>query len=275
MTALRNRPHLDLPVLRGMACSGRRDESGINEIEAEAVVAHLRSLVRFQTRHDRSHRITIGILSPFRAQVDFLRERTEAEFPNAIEEHDLIVGTSHSFQGEERDVMLVSLCLDKDSHPNSFRYLETDELFNVAITRARFAQTVFHSFNHEDIAASSNLATTYLHSLNSDAPGQDHPTPPIGAEASAILEQLKAHSCYGIRTMVDIAGTTVDIVFEHEGSRYGLDLVDFPGVTRDSLSLERLLSLDRAGLPVFPLTFSEWLVCPKRSLACILGVNPR
>ena len=43
-----------------------------------------------------------------------------AELLDAIEKHDLLIGTAYSFQGEERDVMLLTFTLDADSHPTSF-----------------------------------------------------------------------------------------------------------------------------------------------------------
>lgn len=104
------------------------------------------------------------MLSPFRDQVDHLSraiaDRLEA---SDIEKHDLVVGTAYSFQGDERDVMLLSLVVDPESHPASIRYLEQPDVFNVSITRARDYQIVFTSLDAREAPAGTLLARYLSH----------------------------------------------------------------------------------------------------------------
>ena len=53
-----------------------------------------------------------------------------------IEKHKIIVGTAHSFQGEERDIMLISWTVANNSPIQSFTFINNPNLFNVSITRA-------------------------------------------------------------------------------------------------------------------------------------------
>ena len=44
----------------------------------------------------------------------------------------------HSFQGDERDLIIFSPVISRGAHPGAIRFLQSNgNLFNVAITRAR------------------------------------------------------------------------------------------------------------------------------------------
>jgi superfamily I DNA and/or RNA helicase len=70
------------------------------------------------------YRLTIGVVSPFRAQVALLR--------HLLTDVDVTVDTVERFQGGERDIMILSLVR---AHSSDFVFDE--RRFNVAITRAR------------------------------------------------------------------------------------------------------------------------------------------
>lgn len=87
----------------------------------------------------RNFRGTVGVVTPFRAQASriqmLVNERLDLSM---IERSDLIVNVVHSFQGDERDVISMSLCITPDLPRGARYFLETTgNLFNVSITRAR------------------------------------------------------------------------------------------------------------------------------------------
>ena len=95
-------------------------EGRVNVAEVDAV----EHLVR---RYQRDHGVpakSIGVVSPFRAQVVLLRKR--------LQDTGVTVDTIERFQGGERDIMILSLVR---SRGGSFVF--DDRRFNVAITRAR------------------------------------------------------------------------------------------------------------------------------------------
>ncbi|MEM8707404.1 MAG: AAA domain-containing protein [Actinomycetota bacterium] len=109
---------------------GDRDEAG-NAAEVAAVIAHLETLLQRGVR-------SVGVISPFRVQVDALEDQILRTFSDEqIDRLDLAVGTVHSFQGAERDHVVVSLVVDDESPGGSFSFLENRNLFNVMVTRAR------------------------------------------------------------------------------------------------------------------------------------------
>jgi hypothetical protein len=108
-------------------------EDGVNVREVDAAIAQVRALL-----DDPEHPgQTIGIVSPYRAQVDAIRERIGAELPiEVIETGRLRVGTVHGFQGAECDVAVASFGIS-DGGGRGRQFLEDPHLFNVLVTRAR------------------------------------------------------------------------------------------------------------------------------------------
>lgn len=91
-----------------------------NPEEAAIVV----DLVRTFTRDRGIHPESIGVVSPFRAQVVLLRQM--------LAETGVTVDTVERFQGGERDVMILSLVRSRGTG-----FVFDDRRLNVAITRAR------------------------------------------------------------------------------------------------------------------------------------------
>jgi hypothetical protein len=118
---------IDVVTIEGRS-AGRHDR---NAAEVRRVIAEIRSL-------QAGGWSGIGVITPFRDQADALEHAVLEEF-NAAElaELDLRVGTVHSFQGGERDVVVVSLGLGAGDPPGRRRFAEQRDLFNVMVTRAR------------------------------------------------------------------------------------------------------------------------------------------
>lgn len=76
---------------------------------------------------------TIGVVTPYKAQADLIAARCTRWFGGRVR-----VGTAHSFQGGECDVMVFSLVAARNETPRRFDWIDQrPELWNVAITRAR------------------------------------------------------------------------------------------------------------------------------------------
>jgi len=80
-------------------------------------------------------RIDVGIISPYRAQVQYLRRLLmKKEFFKPFR-HLLTVNTVDGFQGQERDVIIISLV--RANEDGQIGFLKDLRRMNVAITRAR------------------------------------------------------------------------------------------------------------------------------------------
>ena len=127
------------------------DTGAINPIEAGAVVEQLDDLLV-----NRLFRGSVGVVTPFRAQVNRIRDLVNERLDLAIiERSGLIVDTAHGFQGDERDIILFSPCVSQEMPRGAQWFLETTgNLFNVAITRAR---TLLHVVGDSDACGSCGV----------------------------------------------------------------------------------------------------------------------
>jgi very-short-patch-repair endonuclease len=109
---------------------------------------------------------TIGIVTPFAAQVNLIRSRLQrASGAEAFTAARITIGTAHAFQGGECDVMLFSLVLATDAPLGTVRWVESQRnLVNVAVSRAKRALIVFG-----DHASIEKLPVPTLHALLSAA----------------------------------------------------------------------------------------------------------
>ena len=111
-----------------------------NTVEARAVIKKVEEIIAHEEAEGKLKRTTIGILSPFREQVKLLESMVSKIFPlEVIRKHNITVGTAHSFQGEERDIMLISWTVADNSPFQLFTFINNPNLFNVSITRAQRA----------------------------------------------------------------------------------------------------------------------------------------
>ena len=108
----------------------------INKKEAAATVAALKGYAH-QVGSPRlaEGRVRFGIISPYRAQVQYLRSlvRRSAELRPLAQA--VSVNTVDGFQGQERDVVVISLVRANDR--GQIGFLRDLRRMNVAITRAR------------------------------------------------------------------------------------------------------------------------------------------
>lgn len=152
------RPAPDTPTVRWVPVQGvvvRPGTGALNEIEAKAVVKELDRL-----GIEQGYDGTVGVVTPFRAQANRIRDLVNAH-PHAgllLNKLDLLIDTVHKFQGDERDVMIFSPVVSKGIADGAVGFLKrTDNLFNVAITRARATLIVVG-----DPTAAKNAGVTYL-----------------------------------------------------------------------------------------------------------------
>lgn len=113
-----------------------RGGGAYNAREAAAVISVLRRLVL-----DNGYSGSIGIVTPFRAQAETIREGLcrNITLKNYLDTHnDCLVDTVHKFQGDERDIIIFSPVISHGTQSNATSFLSnTGNLFNVAVTRAK------------------------------------------------------------------------------------------------------------------------------------------
>lgn len=130
-------------------CDGNEEFVGenfgrINRAEAELTLQTLQQyLEKIGKQRILEESIDVGIISPYRAQVQLLRkELRKREFFRPYR-HLLTVNTVDGFQGQERDIILISLVCSNDG--GDIGFLRDLRRMNVAITRARMKLIILGS----------------------------------------------------------------------------------------------------------------------------------
>ena len=108
----------------------------INKAEAELTLLTLAEyFTKISKQRVLEERIDVGIISPYRAQVQYLKKLIKKyEFFKPYRRL-ISVNTVDGFQGQERDVILISLVRSNDE--GQIGFLKDLRRMNVAITRAR------------------------------------------------------------------------------------------------------------------------------------------
>lgn len=108
----------------------------INKAEADLLLQQLKAyLLRIGGNRILDEKIDFGIISPYKAQVQYLRHLLKADAALKPYRHLFTVNTVDGFQGQERDVIFISLVRANDE--GQIGFLSDLRRMNVAITRAR------------------------------------------------------------------------------------------------------------------------------------------
>lgn len=81
----------------------------------------------------KSENKDVAVITPFRKQADLLERQLDEAGLDFVK-----VGTIHTFQGDEKQKIIVSSAISKNTKASTFNWLKNNqELINVAVTRAR------------------------------------------------------------------------------------------------------------------------------------------
>jgi superfamily I DNA and/or RNA helicase len=109
--------------------------SHCNPKEGEILFKHLEQLSKDYAQHSELPNIEIGIISPYKEQREWLMENQSAYDFDQSKVDGIAIKTIDGFQGEERDVIYISLVRSNENQEIGF--LGDERRMNVAITRAR------------------------------------------------------------------------------------------------------------------------------------------
>ena len=112
--------------------------STANPEEADLLLKRLAQLLEpyDQAEHEQDL-LTIGVIAPYRAQINYLKDAIEEnDALNGLLQHRMLsVGTVDSFQGQERDIIAISLT--RSNNHGEIGFLSDIRRMNVGMTRAR------------------------------------------------------------------------------------------------------------------------------------------
>lgn len=237
--------------------------------EIEALVKRLHEIIVDNERENPDNPVSIGIISPFRAQVEQLKISVSKVISDyMMEKHQIEIGTAHTFQGDERDIILISWAFANNSFPQSITFLQKPNLFNVAITRAKkqminfvsrdcseLPEGLFRSYvsyikeyeeKHEKIVNHELDENTYKNSFERE-----------------VAETLRTLG-YEVRAGVDLGGVSADLVVNN---KFVIECDGVADNTKTSMkNMKKQAIIERCGFKVCRFSYREWLVS---SEACV------
>ena len=238
--------------------------------EIEAVVKCLHDLIVESERQNPEKPITIGIVSPFRAQVEQLKisvSKVLSDF--MIKKHQIEIGTAHTFQGDEKDIILASWSVSNNSFAQSLTFLQKPNLFNVAITRARHRMINFVSRDtttlpegifREYVSTIKEYEKNFELSQSSEFDENTYKNS-FEKEVATKLRELG----YKVQAGVEIGGVNADLVIDDKF------VVECDGLEDNVKSncksnMKKQAIIERSGLLVCRFSLREWKMSQE---ACI------
>ena len=107
--------------------------STFNPEEASFTINQLKGIV---ASHDQSENYSYAIIAPYKAQVELLRYfLSELKYPPALLKR-ISINSVDAFQGQERDIVLISLT--RSNAQGVIGFLSEEKRMNVAMTRAKY-----------------------------------------------------------------------------------------------------------------------------------------
>merc|ERR1711988_1204171 len=115
---------------------------------AAIVVQYVQDLLETKDGAKKVEPSEIGIISPYRRQVQKIRDSMNRKFQNKYRDwKNITVGSTEEFQGQERRIIIISTVRSKPAllqsdYEHKLGFLNNPKRFNVAITRAKALMVV-------------------------------------------------------------------------------------------------------------------------------------
>ncbi len=245
--------------------------------EIEALVKTLHEIIIEDEKNNPDKPVSIGIISPFRAQVEQLKISVPKVLSDyMIKKHQIEIGTAHTFQGDERDIILMSWAFANNSYPQSITFLQKPNLFNVAITRARSKCINFVSHDLETMPDGHfRHYVSYLKQYKE----RKEAILNEGIDENIYKNSLEREIAEEIRKLdhrvaagVEIAGLSADLVvddkfiIEIDGEEDNKKLHHMSNMKKQAI-------LERCGFKVKRITYREWQYSAKACLDRVLNID--
>lgn len=301
---LRQAPPNRLPPLKSrFIAEGRCEGDGQrirNRAEAEVLVEVIADLVAKPEYEDK----TMGVIAlQGHAQAELIETLLAQRLdPKTIEERRLRCGEPATFQGDQRDVIFLSLVIAPNVNYRALTRLPDVRRFNVAMSRARDQVWLFHSVRQHDLGPEDlrrrlisffenpQQAALAAHSEDLDHLERQTRSPrrrgnqpePYGSwfEVDVALELLRRK--YKVLPQVEVAGYRIDLVVEGLDARIAVecDGDEWHGPERYEQDMARQRQLERAGCTFVRVGESDFYAGREAAVKAIvdaceeLGIRP-
>jgi very-short-patch-repair endonuclease/DNA polymerase III delta prime subunit len=262
------------PALVERRVENGEDEGKINQAEALEIVSLILAITRFK-EYDN---LSIGVISMVGTEqaiyIDSLLRRrlSMAEY----HKRRILCGNAAQFQGDERDIILISMVNSpsRDGRPLHLRATEeAKKVINVAASRARDQLWVIHSLDlGRDLKANDLRLKLIHHASNPDGlrPKElDKSTRKLNSELERQVHERLVDAKYSVTIGCQVGEFVLDlVVVGQKGNRVAIQCDGDRQVDREALelSLYRQMTLERLGWRFIRIRGSEFLRHPDEAM---------
>jgi very-short-patch-repair endonuclease len=251
--------------------TGYREGSGqkvINKPEADAVVAEIKACIENPIYKGK----TMGVISlQNEGQAQLIEHKLlQVIGPEEMEKRNLICGDAYAFQGDERDIMFLSMVASPGE--TAMRALATEKdkrRYNVAVSRAKDQLWLFHTPTLNDLRNKEDMRYQLI-SYCENPEKEIHSTNREKCESDferRVYDQIAAKG-YRIIPQFEVAGYRIDLVVEGEKGRIAVecDGDKWHGPERYDYDMNRQRILERCGWKFWRVRGSEYYYNPEKAL---------
>jgi hypothetical protein len=252
---------IDPPLVDIYVSFGRKVRD-INEAEVDVIVSEVTKIVRNPT----FERCSIGVISLIgNAQANRIYTRMITDLgTETIEKHRIMCGNAATFQGQERDIVFLSMvaCPDSAVAQTSRIY---EQRFNVAASRARDRLVLVRSVAASDLKPGDLKLALIEHFRNPMKANMIRPKEVLElcqSEFERDFGRCLLDLGYRIRAQVPVGGYAIDFVVEGADDRrlaIELDGDKYHGPDRWADDTRRQRALERLGWTFWRCWGSTWI----------------
>lgn len=244
--------------------------------EIEALVKRLHEIIIEDERNNPDNPVSVGIISPFRAQVEQLKVSVSKVLSDyMIKKHQIEIGTAHTFQGDERDIMMISWAIADNSFVQSLMFMQKPNLFNVAITRGRNKVINFISRNPRELPEGHfrnyvSFMQEYQNRSQAVLSGEIDENIYKNKFEKEVADKIRELD-HKVVAGSDIAGLSADLLVD---DKFVVEIDGVEDKTKSYISnMKKQAIIERSGYKVKRITFREWQYSPKACLDRVLIEN--
>jgi hypothetical protein len=228
-------------------------ETTIQRTEARALIFWVKK--HFESAAYQRLPLSIGIVSPFRAQVNRLKEMAQEILPiHVFPRHALQIGTPDRFEGNERDILLCSFGTHHEPTVKEVRRLDDHALLNVLFSRALIELHLFSSFDIAQFPPAHHLRQIFAKRTRCQLPETRYPALRDALESAGWLVHCQRR----------INALNIDFWITTEHINVGIMVVNEAQVSLDLA--EQLAHARRIRTPIFVLDFAVYTATPSNML---------
>ena len=200
----------------------RRGKSKVNPREAEVIVEEIASIVE-ETLAVEGPARSIGVISLIGADqaLHIQKLLMERVGEAAMMHHRIVCGDSATLQGDERDIVFISMIADR-ARKQSQTSVQYQQRFNVALSRARDRMVLVRSVKEEELIP-KDLKSKVIGHFREPMPNKVNPSAELvdlcQSEFERAVFMALVERGYRVIPQVGSVGFSIDMVVEGEGGR--------------------------------------------------------